>query len=496
MIDTLKGLTSHKSASKIGILLLLFLLSVYVVTSYFNFSTKINGFATFPLDDAWIFWGFSKTFAENGICSINADTPAGAGVTSPAYMLILALFMKLGFTNEFLVNLIFNGILLFFSSLLIYRVIGFEVKDRVIALLLTIIFICLSRTASIANSGMETLLFIFIQILIFYLLQREKFHLVFLFIGIGFWVRPEIAILLPIIPLLYRKRIKAADFLYFILPFFSYFIFFKVFTGNFWVNTGAAKYDFYSYISRWDYLKASFIYLGKTAFPFIPLFFLISLFRQLRKSKFLTAMFSYLLIFWFSFLIYLPVLYHFGRYIFPLVPLLLIIASFSLNSFRAKKYRYPLYIILLLSAVLSVYHLEQGKKIYARECRDFLQRHVKLSLWINENLPEKASIATHDIGAVGYFTGRRIIDIIGLMDKDAVGISKNPQKINAFLNRRKCDYVAVLNSWFVVLNSPLIYETPGPGKADVRFQVYKYTEDTRVIRLDLFENYKKMRDLY
>lgn len=469
----------------VGLIILLLFLSIYAVTSYFNYSTKINHFATFPLDDAWIFWGFSKTFAEKGLLSINTNTPEGPGVTSPAYMLILVLLIKLGFTNEFLVNLVFNGTLLFFSSFLIFQIIKFEVKDRLIALFLSALFILDFRAASIANSGMETLLFIFIQLLLFYLIQKNRFRLVFLFIGLGFWVRPEILILLPIILIFYRKTIKVKDLLFFPLPFLSYFIFLNIFTGNFWLNTGAAKYDFYSYISKWDYLKASLKYFGKTGFPFIPLLFLISLYQKLKENKTLLTLIFYMMIFWVSFLIYLPVLYHFGRYVLPLIPLLMIAASFSLRFF-SEKYRYLFFIILFILGIFAVYNLNQGKKAYAQECRNFLQRHIKLSLWINENLPKDISIATHDIGALGYFTGREIIDIIGLLDKKAVGISRHPEKINFFLKERRCDYIAVLNSWFVVLNSKLIYETPKKGRA--RFQIYKYAKETRVIRLDLLSH--------
>ena len=469
----------------VGLIILLLLLSIYAVTSYFNFSTKINHFPTFPLDDAWIFWGFSKTFAEKGILSINANTPEGPGVTSPAYMLILALLIKPGFTNEFLVNLIFNGALLFFSSFLIFRIVTFEIKDRLIALFLSALFILDFRIASIANSGMETLLFIFIQLLIFYLVQKNRFRLVFLFLGLGFWVRPEILVLLPIILIIYRKTINVKNLLFFFLPFLSYFIFLYVFTGNFWLNTGAAKYDFYSYISKWDYLEASLKYFGKTGLPFISLLFLISLYQKLKENKTLKTLFFYMMIFWISFLIYLPVLYHFGRYVLPLIPLLMIAASFSLRFF-SEKYRYLFFIILFILGIFAVYNFNQGKKAYARECRNFLQRHIKLSLWVNKNLPGDISIATHDIGALGYFTGREIIDIIGLLDKKAVGISRYPEKINLFLNERGCDYIAVLNSWFVVLNSELVYETPKKGRA--RFQIYKYTKETRVIRLDLFSH--------
>lgn len=492
-------------------------LSLYVIASYFNYSTELNRFPTFPLDDAWIFWGFADTFADQGVLSLNSRTLAGAGVTSPGYMLILSLFIKLGFNDEFIVNLILNATLLFLSSVLIYRITDHIVKDRLIALFFAGLFILDARTGSIANSGMETLLFIFIQLLIFFLLQKEKLPLVFLFTGLGFWIRPEILAIVPAVLLLYRKHLRIKDFVYLGLPLLAYTAFLKVFTGNFWLNTGAAKNDFYSYISRWDYLKASFLYLGKTAFPFLPLLVLLVLLLKLPKIKFfrntlpgnmssedlrvLAAIVFYFFSFWFAFLLYLPVLYHFGRYLFPLVPLLFLVSAYIIKWMTAEKkensglkrfpgrFRWIAYTVLFVTLGIAVFNFVDGKKYYAYECRSFLQRHIKLSYWIKENLPGDVSIATHDIGAIGYFTGKRVIDIIGLMDKEAVGISRDPQRIRTFLDKRKCDYIAVINKWFVVTGSKLLFETPVKG--DIRFQIFKYGKDTQVIRYDLYHEKKR-----
>ena len=194
----------------------------------------------------------------------------------------------------------------------------------------------------------------------------------------------------------------------------------------------------------------------------------------------------YILVFWLAFLVYLPVLYHSGRYIFPLVPLLIAIAWFSFKNFIlwSRYVKYGIYVVLFAALVVGVLNFEREKKGFANVNRDFLQRHIKLSFWIKENLPAKAKIAAHDIGALGYFTGREIIDMVGLLDKRSLGISRDPEKLKAFLDEKKCEYIAVLNSWVVVLNSELLYETPTQGRA--RFQLYRYSKDTEVVRLDLW----------
>lgn len=44
------------------------------------------------------------------------------------------------------------------------------------------------------------------------------------------------------------------------------------------------------------------------------------------------------------------------------------------------------------------------------------QNYEELGLWFAENTPPEASIAISDVGAVGYYSGREIIDMFGLID--------------------------------------------------------------------------------
>ncbi len=485
------------NVKKAAIFGLLFLLSVGAVTSYFNYAGTRNQFPTFPLDDAWIFLGFARTFADSGELSINSATPPGPGVTSPGYLLLLTLFIKIGLTNEFLVSLVLNGLLLFVAAVLLYKIVERMAGNPWIAFGTALLFILDSRTLSLANGGMETIIFIALQLAVFYCLQRETFQWMFLFLGLAFWIRPEILIFLPIVLVLYWRRYRIKHLVFFAVPLAAYFVFLKVFTGYFWLNTGAAKTDFYSYITKWLYIKLSGLYLGGTVYYIVPALFLLGLFvyvrtalkgkgkvmEKVKRMSFVLVIVSYMLLFWLAFMFYLPVLYHFGRYLFPVLPLMLIVAAYGIKVILEKQ-KVLGFAVLAASVVLAVSLFPAGQRLYARECGDFLMRHVKLAHWIKENIPPGTPVATHDIGAVGYFADVRVIDLVGLMDKQAVGISRDPAKIKAYLDRNECRYVAVLNSWFVVENARLVFETP-PG-ARVRFQVYEYLPGTRVVRRDVF----------
>lgn len=494
---------SNPGFRRIAILFLLCILAIVAVTSYFNYASEQNRFASFPLDDAWIFWGFSKTFAQNGVLSLNPATPPGPGVTSPGFTLLLTACIRLGFTNEFTLNLILNCIFLSACVFLLFQIIRIETGYDLLAGALSALFLLHWRTALMANGGMETLFFIVFQLLVLYKLQKGHYKWAFLALGLGFWVRPELIILGPVYLLIYGRKRRFKELLkdapFFLVPFVGYFIFLKIFTGYFWLNTGAAKYDFYSYISRWNFLKSSLLYFKRTAFPVIPVLFILSLVWGIRRSRLLQAVSLYFLLFWLAFLFYLPLLYHFGRYLFPLVPLMYIVSAYSLKQvlekygkagpFGGKLVKSAIVLVIMVAGLISVIHFAEGKKRYAFECRQFLNRHVKMAYWIKDNVPEHSKVATHDVGAIGFISGSEILDLVGLLDSRAIGISRSPEKIKSYLDESGCNYVAVLNSWFAVEGGELLFETP--KNARVRFQLFKYGPEVRVIRRDVYITPKK-----
>jgi hypothetical protein len=456
------------------------------MTTFFNYSYSKNYVAGFPLDDAWIFFGYAKTFSTTGFFSINPNTSPSAGITSPLYLLILSISFILGLKSEFLFVLVFNSLLLFLISIILFKILLKLFDNFWLSSFLTIIFILDYRTISIANSGMETILFVFIEILIIYSILEDYRKLTLILLGIGFWVRPEIIILLPIYFILFYRRIKIKEIICFLTPFTLYFIFMKVFTGVFIPQTGKAKSVFFSYINKFDFLKASGIYLLKLGFPLLFLFFLSSIILIIKnKNHFLNLLLLYVFSFYAFYVFYLPILYNFGRYLFPLFPFIIILSAYSIDMI-IKKYNFLIFIIILIITIFTISNFQKGRLKYAYKVHQFTARHIIISNWINNNTSKNSIIATHDIGAIGYLTQRPIIDLVGLINKRVIGLSNRPEKLKKFLVKYKAKYIAVLNSWFVVINSPLLFQTP--RKSDIKFQIYKFTNKTEVIRVDLFYN--------
>ena len=157
-------------------------------------------------------------------------------------------------------------------------------------------------------------------------------------------------------------------------------------------------------------------------------------------------------------------LFQHGRYVAHLVPLLTIVGVLGLRevalflckrwrvqggSFRAVRISWFLWAAVAANAAW----LQPGQaREYAGNVHDIQQMHVRMATWLAGNTPHDAVIATHDIGALGYFSGRRIIDTAGLVTPEVLPHLRPgepaDQGVLEFLRLAKPEYVVILPSWY------------------------------------------------
>ena len=78
--------------------------------------------------------------------------------------------------------------------------------------------------------------------------------------------------------------------------------------------------------------------------------------------------------------------------------------------------------------------------------------HVEMGLWLRENVPSGAVIATHDVGAIAYFSRHRLLDTAGLvtpavLDFLQAGVPAD-EGVLQFLQRERPDYLVILPNWY------------------------------------------------
>jgi tetratricopeptide (TPR) repeat protein len=84
---------------------------------------------------------------------------------------------------------------------------------------------------------------------------------------------------------------------------------------------------------------------------------------------------------------------------------------------------------------------------------------VKTAHWLHDNLPEDAVVATHDIGAIGFYSGRRVMDMVGLVSPEMIPNLHNLDSLKAFLIRKRVTHLAVLRNWFEIVNVNPLFQT-------------------------------------
>jgi len=104
-----------------------------------------------------------------------------------------------------------------------------------------------------------------------------------------------------------------------------------------------------------------------------------------------------------------------------------------------------------------------GARAYANDVAVIESEMVCMAKWVNENIPAEAVIAAHDIGALGYFGERELVDLAGLVSPDVIPFIRNEEALAEYLNARGADYLLTLRGWYPTLEgqSHLEYQSAG-----------------------------------
>lgn len=162
---------------------------------------------------------------------------------------------------------------------------------------------------------------------------------------------------------------------------------------------------------------------------------------------------------------------NFGRYLFPLLPVVVVL---GLLGFEPWGRRLPRLVRLgrlglpvrpLAAAVIvvpTVLALLAGAGRYAHHVADVTDGDVAMAAWVRENLPADAVLAVQDIGALGYLTPNRLVDLSGIATPRIVPAVRAAQRdgdaggrrgMEEFLAAVRPDYLIVFADWYPQLTA-------------------------------------------
>jgi hypothetical protein len=459
-----------------------FSLAGYLASAYLTTGQATPHRLGFPLDDAWIHQTYARNLVENGEWAFIPGQPS-TGSTAPLWTALLAIgaLLRLG---PYVWTYLLGWGSLWLVAWLGGRIFAALVPERAGWAPWVMGFLALEyHLVWASGSGMETLLYAGFVLAVFSELLRPQPHWtrLGLWLGGSLWIRPDgITLLGPAMVALvvlnagWKKRGLALQRLLISLGglVVLYFLFNLVLSGNWLPNTYFAKQAEYAIhrqqplIERYMYQLAQLLIgPGALLLPgMVGAIYLHSRKRNWVSLAILTWLFGFLLLY----ALRLPVTYQYGRYIIPAMPVYFIwsLAGAAQWLARPRKmvhrvlqstWRYSLVLVLLGFWLL-------GAQVYGRDVAIIESEMVATAQWINRNTPATSVIAAHDIGALGYFTQRQILDMAGLISPQVIPFIRDEARLASFLDEHGADYLMTFPGWYpeLVQRGSQVFSTQAP----------------------------------
>ncbi len=481
-------------------------LSIFVAAAAIAVSVYVGvaangGHSGFPLDDAWIHQTYARNWAETGQLAYVAGQPS-AGSTAPLWTLLISIAYRLKF-DPYLWTLILGAISLGLSAWLVYRIADQLMPNhRRSAWAAGLLCVFEWHLIWAAASGMETMLFIvFALIVIHRVLARSSGWAIGFFGGLLILTRPEgLLLIAPAAIVLLtrsgkggpREIVKLSITL---LLTFAPGVWFNLQAGgSFFPNTFYAKQIEYAVLlSGWPIWLQSVIEmiaapLAGVLIALIPglAVWILSHFRSLRERD---QWAPWLPLIWIAlhlsaYALRLPVHYQHGRYLIPIIPVGLLYGVLGTARLVENRPGRGLArvgptagrVLSISTLLVLIVFLPLGASAYTTDVAIIDDEMVVVARWLNDHVPSSAIIAAHDIGAIGYFTRRPLLDLAGLISPEVIPFIRDEDRLLPWMQSRRAEYFVTFPGWYPKLSAQPAFAPIFAGNSRFSFEhltVYK-----------------------
>jgi hypothetical protein len=456
-------------------LLALISVSVYLAVSASNYGPG------FPLDDSWIHQTYARNIVRNGEWAFLPGVPS-SGATSFLWVILLAVGYLIG-TDPLVWSFALGGVVLLALAFTGWQTARLLMPGNLRWPILVAIFLLFEwHLVWAAVSGMETLLFGWLATLVlarlFVPTQEKRLDGNYWWIsggliGLASLTRPGgITLLVPfaIAGLIYSPHVRdwiralAPMMVAFTTVFLPLLLFNFNLSGSFWPNTFYAKQAEYAVL-----LEQSFIsrFVGELSLPLVGAGvllvpgFLFLIYRAVKEGNWAVILAgSWAIGFLALYAMRLPVTFQHGRYAIPMMPIYFILALVGVAQWlqltSAESWRRVGSRVWLLSIIIvQLVFWGMGARSYAQDVAFIESEMVATADWVSENIDGDALIAAHDIGALGYFAERPILDLAGLISPEVIPFIRDEDRLAQYLEEEGADYLVTFPDWYPALSGKL-----------------------------------------
>lgn len=467
------------------------------VASYLIQSASLEG-PGFPLDDAWIHQTFARNLGQEASWGYRFGQP-GAGSTSPLWSGVLGLAYAVGI-NPITWTMLLGALSLGALGVVCLR--WFRARNPgqfLLELWMPLLIFTEWHLLWAALSGMEIVLYSFIVCYVLFRLDVDPVRPMLwgALIGLGVWLRPEsLTLLVPASWVIMtrpgngRAKTKGLGWLAagLICGLGPYLVFHQVLDGTWWPSTLYAKQAEYAarlgsplILRFFDQLLQPLTGVGILLAPGI-IWTTISSIRRRRWEKLAPILWASVHLG--AYALRLPVTYQHGRYSMPVIPVLLLLGVEGTIAFQSKIKQGVIKRVIgrvwTASAALTVFgFILLGSRAYGMDVAVIETEMVRSASWIEQHTPPSSLIGAHDIGALGYFSDREVLDLAGLVSPEVVPIIRDEKELAELMDARKVDYLMTFPGWYPVLTSGkrVVFQSAGsysPALGGDNMRVYRW----------------------
>ena len=408
----------------------------------------------FPLDDSWIHATYARNLALHHEWAFQLGQRS-AGSTAPLWTALLVPGYWLGIAPLWWTYLMGLAalVLLGLAAELAVRHLAASYRPGLpwIALLLVIEW----HMVWSASSGMETALYAALATVVLSLLITGSNNYAALGLGTGLalWTRPDgLTLAGPVLVVLLLARQERVRRLRAVASYLLGFgaLLLPYLLLNLWLSGTPMPNTFYAKQAEYAAWQARPVFyrmgIGLGQLFLGPLLLLtpglvLAGIRTIRTRNIpMAAAFVWCMLYALMYIMRLPAYQH-GRYLMPVMPMLLVLGILGYIDFRESNWggRYHWVAawtwqsgLLLLS--LGFWWL--GARGYGQDVAVIESEMVDTAYWVAENVPPDGVIAAHDIGALGYFDHHELIDLAGLVSPEVVPFIRDEARLAEFLDAR------------------------------------------------------------